>query len=238
MNTHSFIPAMREGRKGIGLPALSILIGAVLAAQLLLPSVASARSTINLASTPPTLSDKGLLNLTGVSVVRIVTIYGNLNRPQPTTVDCTGLGALVGSWPSSSAPAAPYRNWVLTDGALLSPTANADCSQGTALSLLGIQVLASDEYTNTTHNFAMIAALNCIPRNTNPPTSACSDGTAGTNGTGGTSEKIDFSTSNGTAPVGALFSFATDSQHPQPYLTFDANAATSEGKGFGLLNKN
>src|SRR5260221_1355846 len=83
---------------------------------------------VALASCTPrrALTQQGVLDLAGVSVVRLVVYYSvggavirqdGYDPTSNTEEQCTGLGTLVGSW----SPASPTEksNWVLTDGTLV-----------------------------------------------------------------------------------------------------------------------
>ncbi len=110
MSTHSDLP---EVRQGIVRFAFSMLGGLLLALQLVLSPVAFAASTERLITPPPT--QQSILDLAGVSVVRLVVEYSQTQTH--TTVQCTGLGTLVGSWfPLTTTD---KNNWVLTDGTLV-----------------------------------------------------------------------------------------------------------------------
>jgi Protein kinase domain len=82
-----------------------------------IPSTASASSSYKflVLDTPPTQQN---VARAGVSVVRLVASYtagtGKAGQ-QPVVVQCTGLGALVASWPGSN----DQNNWILTDGSLV-----------------------------------------------------------------------------------------------------------------------
>src|SRR5215469_18086208 len=98
-------------RWSIGLTALSILSGLLLALQFVLPSLALA---LPQRLAPHPFTPQGVLDLAGVSVVRLVVEYTGTTTHL--TTQCTGLGTLVASW----SPTSPTEenNWVLTDSAL------------------------------------------------------------------------------------------------------------------------
>src|SRR5712692_9939934 len=105
MSTYSYISKMR---RGAGLSALSVLGGVLIALQLVLPSLAFARSAQHLA-----FGQSQALDRAGVSVVRLVVSY-TVGQQAPTalptvstgtgpaSIQCTGLGVLVGSWASQN----------------------------------------------------------------------------------------------------------------------------------------
>ncbi len=112
MNRHSSLPGLRRGN---GLTVHSILSRLLLALLFI----------VTLASCTPrrALTQQGVLDLAGVSVVRLVVYYvvspidGYGDPVYHVEEQCTGLGTLVGSW----SPASPTEknNWVLTDGTLV-----------------------------------------------------------------------------------------------------------------------
>src|SRR6266851_2811289 len=156
MNRHSYLPELRRGN---GLTVRSILSRLLLALLFI----------VTLASCTPrrALTQQGVLDLAGVSVVRLVVYYsvgGVVIRQDgydPTSVtgeQCTGLGTLVGSW----SPASPTEknNWVLTDGTLVN-TKGGTCLPETNSQLTGIQILANTAYTTTSPGLALIGSLQC-----------------------------------------------------------------------------
>src|SRR2546428_7301342 len=154
----SFIPGMRKGTE---LTVLALLVGLFMALQLVLPAVALAFPTRLAASGPP--SDIAFAKAE-VSVVRLVVSH---TTPAPSSgtptakatsssIQCTGLGILVGSWQVAGS----YVNWVLTDAALvgkIGPAGGSRPSNTTGtLARLGV-------YRNNAH----IAASN--PPRPHPP---------------------------------------------------------------------
>src|SRR6266699_148943 len=96
MSTKSFIPEMRKGAS----PSVLVLLGGILIAlQLVLPAVAFASPTRVAAPTPP--ADQAFA-LAEVSVVRLVVSYPSTAQPVGGLVECTGLGALIASWPAKN----------------------------------------------------------------------------------------------------------------------------------------
>ena len=190
---HSNIP---ELRRGIGLTTLSILSGLLLAFQFVLPSVAFASSSEPTA--PASLTPQGVLDLTGVSVVRLVVDYTATTTNMPT--ECTGLGTLVGSWPPASA--AEMNNWVLTDGTLVNQKGQT-CVSTVRGFLTSIKLFANNAYTNNKLEQAQIGQLQCHQETEQQ--ALCSDPML---------ERL-YSSPDGAV----LFSFHTDAAHLQPFLS-------------------
>src|SRR5216683_969059 len=212
MNRHSYLPELRRGN---GLTVRSILSRLLLALLFI----------VTLASCTPrrALTQQGVLDLAGVSVVRLVVYYsvgGVVIRQDgydPTSVtgeQCTGLGTLVGSW----SPASPTEknNWVLTDGTLVN-TKGGTCLPG---QLVGIQILANNAYTNNSPGQAPIGSLQCHRPGQE---TTCSDTEP---------ETISSSAS------AVLFSFHTDANHLQPSLPVDAQQGLGTPQGIELASKN
>jgi len=217
MNRHSSLPGLRRGN---GLTVHSILSRLLLA---LLFIVALASCTPRRA-----LTQQGVLDLAGVSVVRLVVYYsvgGAVIRqdgydPTPTSVaeeQCTGLGTLVGSW----SPTSPTEknNWVLTDGMLVN-TKGGTCPPETNSQLAGIQILANNAYTNNSPGQALIGSLQCHRPGQE---TICSD-----------TEPETISSSAGAV----LFSFHTDANHLQPFLLFGTQQGLGTPQGIELASKN
>src|SRR5260370_3436014 len=195
MNRHSSLPELRRGN---GLTVRSILSRLLLALLFI----------VTLASCTPrrALTQQGVLDLAGVSVVRLVVYYSvggavirqdGYDPTSNTEEQCTGLGTLVGSW----SPAGPTEknNWVLTDGTLVN-TKGGICLPG---QLPGIQILSNNAYTTNSPGQAPICRLQCH----RPwPKTICSD-----------TEPETISSSAGAV----LFSFHTDANHFQPFLVVD-----------------
>src|SRR5260370_36523596 len=150
MNRHSYLPELRRGN---GQTVHSILSRLLLALLFI----------VTLASCTPrrALTQQGVLDMAGVSVVRLVVYYsvgGAVIRQDgydPTTTSnteeqCTGLGTLVGSW----SPAGPTEknNWELTDGTLV----HTKRGMGLPSQLAGIHIHAHNAYTT---NSAFLAPL-------------------------------------------------------------------------------
>src|SRR5438132_1395578 len=122
-------------RRGIIRFAFSILSGLLLASQLVLPSVAFARSAQTHRSDDPPLSQS--LALSEVSVVRLVFDYTAKTASTKTTtagnpVLCTSLGVLVKSWPARTP--SDLNSWVLTDGSITNTTPSPCAPAGSSSS--------------------------------------------------------------------------------------------------------
>src|SRR5258708_4401390 len=177
---------------------------------------------VALASCTPrrALTQQGVLDLSGVSVVRLVVYY---TVPTPPILgdlvykieeQCTGLGTLVGSW----SPASPTEknNWVLTDGTLVN-TKGGTCLPG---QLAGIQILANNAYTNNSPGQALIGSLQCHRPGQE---TICSD-----------TEPETISSSAGAV----LFSFHTDAHHLPPFPLFCTQQGLGTPQGIELASKN
>src|SRR5713101_8329621 len=212
MNRHRSLPGLRRGN---GLTVHSFLSRLLLALLFI----------VTLASCTPrrALTQQGVLDLAGVSVVRLDVYYsvgGVVIRQDgydPTSVtgeQCTGLGTLVGSW----SPASPTEknNWVLTDGTLVN-TKGGTCLPG---QLTGIQILANNAYTTNSPGLALIGSLQCHRPGQE---TICSD-----------TEPETISSSAGAV----LFSFHTDANHLQPSLLVDAQQGLGTPQGIELASKN
>jgi serine/threonine protein phosphatase PrpC len=208
MSTQSNTPKLRQG---IGLTALSILSGLLLALQFVLSPVAFASPERRLA--PPPFTPQGVLDLAGVSVVRLVVEYTGTTTHL--TARCTGLGTLVASW-SPNTPT-EQNNWVLTDSTLVNVNGQT-CVSTTKGLLTDIKLYANNVYTNSMLNLALIDQLDC-QQQTGQKTS-CKDTTP---------ETLFFS--NGAL----LFSFHTDPTRLQPFLNV-AVQATGIPLGIELAN--
>ncbi|HET8853937.1 MAG TPA: hypothetical protein VFN02_15565, partial [Ktedonobacteraceae bacterium] len=198
-----------------------ILLAALLIAlQLILPAIAFA-SPVRIA---PNLPSDAAFARAEVSVVRLMVSYNTSSSPPshtttPTplantqqalfsprligsTIQCTGLGILVGSWlVTGTNMKDPYVNWMLTDAALLNQASAVCAPLNTALlSLASIDVFPNNVYTNT-HPSNTLGTLLCQTTTT----TACT--------TAGTSVSSDFLSVNASA---MLFSFR--SAAPQPFV--------------------
>ena len=212
MSTHSYLPGLRRRS---GLSALSLLCGFLFVLQLVLPSVALAAPSDH--PTTPAFDAQGMLDLAGVSVVRLVAEYtGTANR---TPLACTGLGTLVGSWAPSSVT--EKNNWIVTDSNLVNPNGQT-CVPRMTGQLTKITVYANAAYTSTNFNLALLGALQCQPGS--GPKVACRDTAAETL----------------TQPLGGavLFSFHTDSSHLQPFLAVGGQPGAGLQLGIELANPN
>lgn len=219
MNRHSSLP---ELRRGSGLTVCSIPSRLLLALLFI----------VTLASCTPrrALTQQGVLDLAGVSVVRLVVYYTagvtRLDGYAPIAGDsvykveeqCTGLGTLVGSW----SPGSPTEknNWVLTDGALVN-TKRGTCPPETTGQLAGIQILANHAYTSNSPGTAPIGTLQCQRQGQE---TSCSD----------TVPEALLPTLDGAL----LFSFHTDADHLQPFLRVDAQQGLGTPQGIELASNN
>src|SRR6266566_3638056 len=214
MRMHTFIAAMCKRR---GLSLLSVLGGLLLLLPLLVPPVAFASST-NPTKSLAGLSPQGVLDLAGVSVVRLEVSY-RLAKPATTVVKCTALGTLIASWPATSVT--EQNNWVLTDGSVLDPTAGTgSCVPGGSLTM--IQILASNEFTNHQPAFTVLDQLTC-------QNATCTDQPP--RSTGPIVETI-------SRPVhgGVLLSFHSDASHTLPYLRVAPSSMSASPNGIELAN--
>ncbi len=203
MSTHSSIPEMRGG---IGLSAFSMLIGLLLALQLILSPVALASSSSPEHGSRQALSEQGVLDLAGVSVVRLVVTYTTTQAP----IACTGLGTLLGSWSPTSL--SEKNTWVLTDGTLISQNGQT-CASSTRGHMTSIQMYANNAYTDNFPPPVMIGQLTC--RQGQSQQIACGDSAPETL----------------AAAAGAvLFSFHSNPMHLQPFL----RVAQQQGTGMQL----
>ncbi len=159
MSTHRFIPAKCKGRR---LPFLFMLGGLLLLFPLLLPATALAAPRSTTAS-PPLTKPQQIVDLAGVSVVRLALSY--LPAKGTATVVCTSLGTIVASWPAQATT--EQNTWVLTDGSLLSTSKKNSCAPGGSLD--SISLFASNEFTSTQPNLASLDTLTCTSSGT------CSD---------------------------------------------------------------
>src|SRR6266700_5220740 len=160
MNCHTI--NIRKSYLSVSL--LFSLIVFLIAVQAALPSVAFASSRLSHTNQANgfTFGNSQALDRASVSVVRLVVSYATSISPTPlaskglptvvpTTIvpppapcsspNVTGLGVLVGSWPSAGS--SDIVNWVLTDGSLVNSN-SISCGAGKAmLQLSGIEIYAS-----------------------------------------------------------------------------------------------
>lgn len=218
MNTVRSTTTKRPGGVRLALFMLCGLLPILLSLSLL-----PASTTFAAATQPerPALTQAGVLEQAGVSVVRLVISYNTIHNLK---TSCTALGTIVASWPATAtatatATAANARNnWVLTDSSMVAQNGGS-CSAGGQLAT--IQVRANNAYTNNAPPPVVIGMLTCSK-------GACRD--AQVIGTGPTEALITSS----AAPGGTLFSFHTDGLNTQPYLN-SAQVSTS-GTGIELAN--
>src|SRR5712691_8096125 len=156
-STHRFILAKRKGKR---LPFLSMLGGLLITFPLLFapPALAASRGA------PATLNQQGIVDLAGVSVVRLSVEYLPAKAGAP-SVFCTLLGTIIASWPAQNA--SDQNTWVLTDGSLLFASTKNTCAPGEKLA--AIKILASNEFTNNQAASAQLGQLGCTS------TGVCSD---------------------------------------------------------------
>jgi serine/threonine protein phosphatase PrpC len=130
------------------------LFGGFLIAWLALSSTAFAtQSLLSSSSGTP----QGLLRA-GVSVVRLLVKYEKTDNSGP--VYCTGLGAIVASWPAQNA--GDQNSWVLTDSSLVNGN-QALCANGDPqATLTSIEVYLSTAYNQQTMTFqSSIGSVTC-----------------------------------------------------------------------------
>jgi serine/threonine protein phosphatase PrpC len=202
MNMHRFTSVARSGMRRL---ALSLLGGLVVLSMLVSPVAFAAVAR----PASPALSSTGILDLAGVSVLRLSISYTTAQNRQ---ITCTALGALIASWPAASTT--DQNNWGVTDSSVLSPT-GGKCAPGS--SLTSIQILANNLYTSNTSSLSLLDTLHCSKAG------ICEDqqGTAGPVG-----EALSRTPVGG----GVLFSFHTSGLDMQPFLdTGQANPLTGTG---------
>src|SRR6266478_5019464 len=207
MNRRSSLPELRRGN---GLTVRSILSRLLLALLFI----------VTLASCTPrrALTQQGVLDLAGVSVVRLVVYYvvspiAGYDPVYHVEEQCTGLGMLVCCW--TPARTTEKNNWVLTDGTLVN-TKGGTCLPETNSQLAGIQILANNAYTNNSPGQALIGSLQCHRPGQE---TICSD-----------TEPETISSSAGAV----LFSFHTAANHLQPFLLVAAPGGRGTPPGVSL----
>ncbi len=223
MNSYSFVSALRKSRRLFRLLIiLACLSGLLIALQVLLPSLAFASSHTSRLSHARladgfTFGTSQALDRASVSVVRLTVSYtmtltvatrSAITVPPPpecSSPNLTGLGVLVGSWPSAPG-SQDMVNWVLTDGSLINPEEIACAGTRTTLQLSGIQIYASSAYSNTSSGL-ILKTLQCQP-------SSCSDGI------------VQCQVSPGCDKGVALLPFHMT--QPQPFLNLDATPAPTD----------
>ncbi|MBV9232380.1 MAG: hypothetical protein JOZ18_23935, partial [Chloroflexi bacterium] len=131
----------------------------------------------------------------GVSVVRLLVTYTTGTTKTATQLQCTGLGVLVASQPAATGGG--WTNWVLTDGSLVTSGSDVRCGPSqTTLKLSSIQINLNSAYNGNAASIPLATPIDVRC----PGKTTCSNGPA-------------------------LFSFNTDTQHPQPYIDLPATAA-------------
>lgn len=145
------LASRRQGGKR--LPAFSLL-GGLLIVWLALSSTAFAAQLL---PDSPSGTAPGLLRA-GVSVARLLVTYEKADDAEP--VYCTGLGAIVASWPSQST--GDQKSWVLTDSSLVNGN-EALCADGRPQATLkSIEVYLSTAYNQQTMTFlSSVGSVTC-----------------------------------------------------------------------------
>lgn len=140
--------------KGIHGFVLTMLSGLLVAFLMLMPATVAFASAAQ-----PTLTQTGVFNLAGVSVVRLDMTY--VDSKAKTNTECTALGSLVASWPATTTLASVVHNvWVLTDGSVLASNGGS-CARGSSLAT--IKVFASSEYTHNQLGLSLLDTITCTP---------------------------------------------------------------------------
>ncbi|MGI9059702.1 MAG: PP2C family serine/threonine-protein phosphatase [Ktedonobacteraceae bacterium] len=230
MSTYCFISKLRKGAgfsTCSALPMLSVLSGVLIALQLLLSSVAYASPT----ASGYTFGNKQPLDQASVSVVRLVVTYTATAAIPPApacTTTSTGLGVLVGSWPTTAGSSTDFTNWAMTDGTLVNPQ-GISCGTGKPMEALStIQLYVNDAYTSATGNLTsspLLKTLTCM-------LTGCTDGTV--------SAPITCQISTPCSKGIVLVPFHTTA--PQPFIdvataTADQNLSTAQAPfGVGLAS--
>jgi serine/threonine protein phosphatase PrpC len=129
----------------------------------MLPLSSTALAAPRLASPPPT--DEYLANA-GVSLVRLLVNFNNTNGPVKSTLPCTGLGVLVGSWDSSGST--QFNASILTDGNLFNTKSPLGCISVSPVprSIASVQIFFSDSYNHSSVKTASLQqqafSLTCL----------------------------------------------------------------------------
>nr|HET6903585.1 protein phosphatase 2C domain-containing protein [Ktedonobacteraceae bacterium] len=224
MSTYCFISKLRKGA-GFStcsvLPMLSVLSAVLIALQLLLSSVAYASST----ASNYTFGNNQPLDQASVSVVRLTVTYtapATIPPAPACTTTVTGLGVLVGSWPTT-AGSTDFTNWIMTDGTLVDPQ-GVSCGTGKPIEALSsLQLYVNDAYTSATGNptsSPLLKSLTCTP-------TGCTDGTV--------SASIMCQVSTPCSKGVVLLPFHTTT--PQPFIDVaTADQTTTLPFGVGLAS--
>lgn len=208
--------------------ALALVVGALLAWQLLLPSAAFARSNEPAGAFSSTPTQNYIRDKVGVSLVRLVATYADTTTATNTTttpVICTGLGVLVSSVHTSA-----YRNWILTDGNIVRAKMSTCGSAGESKSLIGVAIWASNEYHAVNHGF-LLGHLVC---STTQNVFTCNDEVGSAPAT--VEDVMTVPSSLGQSSS-TLFTF--QSSAGEPYLTpnfTSASTAPGSSEEVGLTN--
>ncbi|MBE3559624.1 MAG: hypothetical protein IMW89_10410, partial [Ktedonobacteraceae bacterium] len=122
------------------LSAPGVAAGLLLACLLTVIPLTGAFAASTRQATPPQQKN---LDRAGVSVVRLLVTY--TENVQQTS--CTGLGALIRSWPSQSG--SERNTWILTDGNLVNVSGTIPCvPTRTSARLTSIQIFLSSAYSD------------------------------------------------------------------------------------------
>ncbi len=217
MSTHRFILAKRKGRS---LPFLFMLGALLLMFPLLLPATAQAASRSRSITAPPPFTQPQIVDLAGVSVVRLSLTY--IPAKGTPAVFCTALGTIIASWPAQDTT--EKNNWVLTDGSLLNASPKNACASGDKL--ISIKIFASNAFTNNQPASSQLGELNCSS------TGVCNDVVNGTNIVGPVESIL--------TPVNGAVLFSFHTAHPLPFV--DVERANTTGlpapTSIGLTNSN
>lgn len=196
MSTHRL---QLKRQKSIGLPAFSVLGGLLIALQLwsIFPTGVQAAALRKGQVSVKALPAENVTRA-GVEVVRLLTTYTTTGANSTQTSElCTGLGVLVASTLVNNVQTASsnYVNWILTDGKLVNALGNkATCADGQPDAMLSrIDIYLSNAYNPQEISFSVTSFDSSTTGNIRCLVPECADG-----------------------PV--LFSFNTDSSHPQPFI--------------------
>ena len=201
------------------------MLGGLLIIWLALSSTAFAAQLAN-----PPAGNLGLLRA-GVSVVRLLVTYDKPNNSG--NVYCTGLGAIVASWPARNTDDPPS-NWVLTDSSLVN--GNCAVNEHPQTSLTSIEV-----YFSATFNQQGVT-LSYIPRSVVCQDQSCQSGPAlfALGGRSSTQNQLlpflelakQPSTPDQNMSVGLMTSTNTQSPLPTPFIAASLTSAEDQADRF------